>query len=509
MSPGRVDRRLGATALGCVLVIGLLLGFMTLSIRPVRGADVTLRLYGTFVGGWSTTPGGETNPGPTITVNLGDHLTVTLTSEDAAEHGLFIDYNNNSRIDFGTDYSGPTTTSTITFSLDATVAGSFWYFCSIHSGPPYSWDSSTMRGRWIVVAPPTITFHSPGMGVSWTGGSTHDIVFDLTSDVPPSGLDVWVNYSYNGGSSRGTIAGPVPGGTNPNVVAWTTPRIDATNAVINVTAHDSRGLTGYANSPPVSVDSTPPAVASMTPASGATGVSLNSKIIVAWTEPMNASATGSAASFGVRRVSDGAWISGTMGWSSGSSVMTFTSAAALDPSTTYEVHVNASAKDQSDPGNPLANPVVWQFTTGTTADTTPPTISAVQARVFPSAMGGFANITAEVADDVAVGEVSVHIMGPSLDVNVTMVHGAGNTWYSNRSYDRAGTYSFTIRASDSSGNVAFTLGGSFTVGGSNAPPPNQLGVVVGIAVVAVAVALVWFAFRARRRGPPKPPPHRI
>jgi len=84
-----------------VVLASLLAGFglLTHLVPSVGAAARSLSLYGTAAGGWSFTAGTETNPGPTITANVGDNLTVHMISEDGAEHGVFIDLNDDGHID--------------------------------------------------------------------------------------------------------------------------------------------------------------------------------------------------------------------------------------------------------------------------------------------------------------------------------------------------------------------------------------------------------------------------
>ncbi len=496
------ERRL-AGALAVTLVASLLggLGAVSLLSPTARAANVSLHLFGSFGGGWSTTSGAETNPGPTILVNQNDHVTVTLTSGDGLDHGLFIDYNNNSVIDFGTDFSGPTTTTTVTFTLDATRAGSFWYYCSIHSGPPYSWNTSVMRGRWIVNALPTATFSAPITGTSWTGGVAHNLVFNLMDEDPPTSLTIWVNYSYNAGTQRGTIAGPMTGSANPNVVSWTPTGFRATDVVINVTARDTRGAYGYSRSAPFEVDSTPPTIVSHSPAPNAVGVTLNSNVRVTWSEAMNETATGAASTFAVQRISDAAWIAGTVSWSPNATQMTFAPTGLWSPTATFAVFVNATAKDHSQPGNGFAG-TSWQFTTGSAADTMPPTIANSAATPAIVDVGNAVTIAADVTDNVAVGTVRAHVTGPSTDTNLTLANVGGTRWSVQSTFVNPGAYSFTIWASDTTGNFA-SSSGSFTVQNLSPPAPTTSpvgSILLGVAVAGiVVVALVTLLVVRRRR----------
>jgi len=453
-------KSVSAALFAAAVVVGGLAGVSLFAKFGLRAANVGIDLFGTGAGGWSTSPGMETNPGPTLVVNLGDRVTMQLTSEDAPmEHTFWIDYNRNNVPDFGEPNSPIFAPVPITYVFDALQAGTFPYYCGVHSIPGSS--TSPMRGTWITAAGPSATIASPAGGTSWTGRVAHDIVFNLMADGPPSALTVWVNYSYGGGAIRGSVAGPIPGAPNPNVVSWT-PLFDAPDVVINVTVRDGRGVFGYRESATFEVDSTAPTLTSTVPTSGATGVALNAKVLVTWSEGMNRSATGSPASFGVTRVADGHWLSGAIEWSADSRQMTFTPSPAFDTFTTYRILVNGSAKDDSQPGNPVGGTFVSEFTTGAAPDTIPPEVSSVAAVPPSQREEGFVNLTADVADETSLGAVSVHVVGPSLDVNLTMVRAGGTTWFVNRSYAQKGAYMFTAWALDGATNAG-SQSGSFVI----------------------------------------------
>ena len=95
---------------------------------------------------------------------------------------------------------------------------------------------------------------------------------------------------------------------------------------------------------------------------------------------MNTVVAGSSAALGLRVSPSGPWVTGTFSWNSPQdTILTFTPASPLQADTIYDGFVNASARDDSDPGNALASAHTWAFTTGTATDTLPPQISSVSA----------------------------------------------------------------------------------------------------------------------------------
>ncbi len=497
--------RLGETrAIATAVATALLGAFMALTLAGTfaTATATSFSLYGTVAGGWSFTAGGETNPGPTITENAGAPVTVHLISGDLADHGLFIDFNNNGRIDLGTDYSSPVGTDvTFTFTVPTGASGSHYYYCSIHSPDANGVyrPGAPMYGVFVVNGKPSATFASPGALASWTGGTAHNIVFNLTDEDPPTSLTVWVNYSYNGGAQGGTIAGPMPGTANPNTLSWTPSGFSATDVRINVTARDTLGAYGYSLSAPFEVDSTPPAITSRSPAPNAVGVARNTNVQVTWSQGMNATASGASNAFAVMRVADGAWTPGTVTWSPDRIRSTFAPSALWDPTTTFEVHMNSTAKDDSEPGNAFAGPATWRFTTGTTADTTPPTITNVAASPSIQNLGGTVTITADVTDNVGIARVDAHIVGPSTDVNLSMANVAGPSWMAARTFGAAGTYTFTVWAVDTAGNAA-SISGTFSI--TQTPvtaPPTDYTIWIVLSAAIVVAALAVLVLRRRKK----------
>ena len=455
---------------GMIVASFLLIGLTAVLHSGGRAANVTIALSGSAFGGWGFSSDEETNPGPTIVVSLGDRVTMQLTSSDRAFHDFWIDYDGDGVVDPGEPISDPFGNTAGTFTFDATVEGTFTYYCSIHCGSPCNPASSRMRGTWVTTAAPIVTIASPGATTSWTGGNAHDILFNVASPEPSTTLLMWVNYSHSGGAASGPIAGPVTGTANPNVVPWTPTGFSATDVVINVTAVDASGRRGFQRSAPFEVDSVRPAVASMVPVAGATDVATNAQIRVTWTEGMSRTTTDSAGAFGLLQVPDNTWVSGTISWSADSVVMTFAPAGPLRSTTVYRVHVNTTARDDSIPGNLLMAPALWTFTTGSGVDLTSPVVSPITATPATQSEGGPVNLTAMVTDDVGVGGVTAHVTGPLLDVNLSMANSGGNVWYTNRTYGAQGSYSAIVWATDGAGNLA-SRGGSFEIIDTTAPQP--------------------------------------
>lgn len=438
----------------------------TIGSAAPRTMDLYVNLFG-----WSTEPGQEDDPGPGLVVTEGDEVTITLHSTDGLDHGLVIEYPDE-------PFVSPITSSTVTFTHIADIPGVFPYYDLVLPYNDGVWTTTPIN------SPPDAVFVAPTAGTSWTGGSSHAIQFDLIDDGPPTGLTVWVNYSY-GGVQRGTIAGPIQGRPNTNTVSWTPTPFDATDAVIHLAIQDSDGLSGLVDSAPFTVDSSPPTIEpSSRPIPDATDVATSSTIRIVWSEPMREE-SGLPASFGVLRVGGG-WVEGDVTWSADRTAMTLRPTAPLSVATSYDVYVNTSATDASDPGNAFAG-VVRRFSTSSTPDSTPPSVQAVTASPNVQIAGSRVNVTAEVQDDGGVASVSAQVDGPAFSENLTMTQASDTMWFVDRSYESVGHYDVVVWATDTAGHAASqTTGFDIVPEGSIVPlTPSSLSAAVSDGTVEV------------------------
>lgn len=132
-------------------------------------------------------------------------------------------------------------------------------------------------------------------------------------------------------------------------------------------------------------DTTRPRVVVTVPSPAAVAVAINTKITATFNEDMNP-ATLSASSFVVRDTTLGAAVPGSVSYSAANrtAIFTPTAPATLATNSQFAVTITTAATDVA--GNALAGNAavapnagshVWAFTTGATADSTPPTVSLV------------------------------------------------------------------------------------------------------------------------------------
>ncbi len=138
-----------ARSLFVLLLTLLVVTFAVASeVQGVHAAVQDFHLYGSYVSGWGFSSSSMTSPGPTITVNEGDVVNLTLTNEDsvyASPHQFLLSYHNSSTLQSG-DVESPQFApgETIIFSFTANVSGTFTYYCVFHP--------SVMYGTFIVTS---------------------------------------------------------------------------------------------------------------------------------------------------------------------------------------------------------------------------------------------------------------------------------------------------------------------------------------------------------------------
>jgi len=203
---------------------------------------------------------------------------------------------------------------------------------------------------------PSVTVTSPNGGEDWTGGSSHEVTWTMDDPDDPA-LDVSLELSIDGGA---TYPYPLWSGTlpiGPQSSSWTLPRLDTTTARVRVRVVDPRGTGAFdVSDTDFTIDSTPPAIASVSPSDGAVNVSLRAFIAVTFNETMN------PAAFPPPGVTLAPLVSGIAPtWSPDGRTLTV-SHDPFAPCTTYTATV-AGGADISLPGNSMASPHAWSFAT--------------------------------------------------------------------------------------------------------------------------------------------------
>ncbi|MFQ6128223.1 MAG: FG-GAP-like repeat-containing protein [Thermoplasmata archaeon] len=334
----------------------------------------------------------------------------------------------------------------------------------------YQWNFTTL----VINTPPSCSVLAPTGTESWTGNTIHTIEWMMADDLTQTeNLDVYLNYTSSAGS--GPIVALTPSGiaSPPFTYDWNVDSIDATDVVIEIAVVDEGALLAVNASERFEIDSTRPAILSTNPSNGESDIARNTNVQATWSEAMNQSATESS----FQLFDNSTWlpVPGQVSWISDTFVFDPDSDLAGD--NWYTANFTIQAKDDSDPGNALVSTYSWSFRTAPISDILPPEITDVQAIPSPQEVHFNVNVSANITDDFSVGLVNLNVSGPSGDSNVSMpFDSVSGRYYLDRSYDEVGIHTFTIWATDSSGNVNSSVG-QFEIGDTTRPTLDNLTVV--------------------------------
>lgn len=271
---------------------------------------------------------------------------MTLFSQDFLSHTFNIDYDGTGA--FGSTVGEPLSpafsspTIPITYTFTASRTGTFSYWCTFHGSP--------MTGTWMTqITPPpagtpAVSITSPQAGDRWTGGSSHTVQWAV-GGISGVTYSFWVNYSQ-GATRTALVSGTTTAATN--TTAFSLPRVNATDAKINVTAISGTNA-GYAEVT-FTIDSSPPTVTSQ----GQLWITPNGLLAVSlgWSEPMKPLTDTS--DLGIKETFTDRWVSSQASWSSANKNLTITFAKPGPEQTgavSYTIMINTTMTDASDPGN--------------------------------------------------------------------------------------------------------------------------------------------------------------
>lgn len=174
------------------------------------GGAVRLMLNGSASAGWN-----NTIPGPSITVNLGDTVALTLVSLDGLTHQFFVDYNGNLVPDPG-EPTSQTFSTTTTYIFVAKTSGTYNYYCTFHPAVMHGTFTVTSASSIAVMAsetvsPPLAPGESRIMTFSWNSGG---VGFGNYSLKAVAGTVANETNTTNNNFTDGTICVTIPGDVN-------------------------------------------------------------------------------------------------------------------------------------------------------------------------------------------------------------------------------------------------------------------------------------------------------
>ena len=191
---------------------------------------------------------------------------------------------------------------------------------------------------------------------------------------------------------NGPIRGLADGEDGPNGLY----RYTATAAFPNSSFQSSNYWVDVVFSTSSGSDVTPPTVTSVSPLSGATGVSVGTTVVANFSEAVN-SATVTGTTFQLR--GPGTNLVTASVTTSGSQI-TLNPSAALAGSTLYTVTIVGGASGVKDlAGNALASNYTWSFTTAS-VDNTPPTVTTVSPTSGATGVSATANAVANFSEAI-------------------------------------------------------------------------------------------------------------
>ena len=251
---------------------------------------------------------------------------------------------------------------------------------------------------------PTATITSPANGATFSVGAT--INFSGNSSDAGGGVVAAVEISLNGG----TTWQQANFNSADASISWNYSWTATSNGTYNIRVRgvDDSGNIGNAGSGiTITVgtggDITPPTVSSVSPTNGSTGVSANTTVTATFSESINSS-TVTGSTFQLRDAGNNL-VSATV--STSSNQITLTPSAALTASTAYTVTIVGGASGVKDlSGNALVNNYVWTFTTASSGDITPPTVSSVIPVSGAGAVNIYTTVTATLSEAINASTVT-------------------------------------------------------------------------------------------------------
>lgn len=338
---------------GVALAANFMWTFMTAApptvVSTVPAAGATAVAVNTLV---SATFSRAMNP---ATINGG---TFTLTGPGVTPVNGAVTYSGNTATFTPTTVLAANTLFTATISVGATdpsgspLAASFvWTFMT--AAAPTVVSTIPANGATAVALNTVVsaTF-SEAMDPTTLNGTTFTLTGPGTAPVPGA-------VTYAGDTATFTPTAALEGGT-------------LFTATITTGAADPTGNALAVNHVWTFTTVSQPKVTSTNPASGATNVPINQKITATFDEPMSSATITAAGTFTVTPTLGGAAVTGTVTYDAASRTAIFTPSANLAVSTEFTGTIMTTAQDAA--GSALGTAYTWNFTTGTVANATQPTV---------------------------------------------------------------------------------------------------------------------------------------
>ena len=214
-----------------VAASALILGAPTQASTPPSvspSAAYSFSLYGSVNGGWGLGPNSITEPGPTLTLFVGDVVTLHLFSNDSVTHTWYIDLNKNNVNDTGDISAGSFSSRTVAHAFTFTVPnqpGTYTYYCEIHPTSMHGTVTIVPAATHVLYASMTSgwgasssSITNPGPALSAHQGDV--ITFELIS---ADGVQhtFFIDVDHNGAvADSSDPQSPAFGGSSLPVASW-------------------------------------------------------------------------------------------------------------------------------------------------------------------------------------------------------------------------------------------------------------------------------------------------
>jgi hypothetical protein len=199
------------------------------------------------------------------------------------------------------------------------------------------------------------------------------------------------------------------------------------------------------------VDTTAPTVTGRTPADGATGVAVNTVVTATFSEPMASGSITSGTFTLIDTTNANASVPASVAYNAQTRVATLTPSSALAAAHAFTARLLGGTGGVADlAGNPLAADVSWSFSTASSADITPPTVTLTAPADGSSVAGTTVTLSANASDNAAVDHVDFLVNGSVVATDTSAPY--SYVWDSTSTPN--GSATITARAVDTSTNQA-------------------------------------------------------
>ncbi|HWY74028.1 MAG TPA: Ig-like domain-containing protein, partial [Verrucomicrobiae bacterium] len=372
--------------------------------------------------------------------------------------------------------SSTSITATFTIALNATT-GAQNVTVTNASGP------SGTQTFTVTALAPTVTFTNPAVGATsipinrkiaatFSKPMTSATITTATFTLVGGGTNVAGTVTYDAANNIATFA---PAG---NLTASTLYTATITTGAKDLSGTSLASSFVWTFTTGATADTTAPTVISTSPASAATAVPLNQKIAATFSKVMDSS-TITATTFTVKQGTTA--VGGTVTYVG--TTATFTPTANLTASTVYTATITTGAKDLA--GNALASNFAWSFTTGTTSNTSAPTVTSTAPLNAATAVNINQAVSATFStgmDPATISTLTFTLAGPgTTSVSGTVTCNSGctiATFTPNANLTMSATFTATVTtgAKDLSGNtLAANKVWTFMTGTTTGTGPVNLG----------------------------------